>query len=197
MKFTIFNYIIELSLIGGGTVMKNQLQQNEYAPYYEPYIKLVPEGDIIQILDEQLNETVSLLQGLNEQQALYRYAKGKWSVKEVIGHMADTERIMSFRLLSVARGETSALPGYDDELYVKNGNFESQSVDELLQNFSAIRKSTLFLLKSLRKEALIRRGNANGFEVTARAIAFIIAGHELHHRKIILERYIQSENHSN
>lgn len=172
--------------------MKNQLQQNEYAPYYEPYISLVPEGDIIQILEQQINETTSLLQGLSEEQAKFRYEPGKWSVKEVLGHIADTERIMSFRLLSVARGETAALPGYDDSLYVENGKFERQSVAELLENFAGIRKSTLHLLKSLPEEALLRRGNANGFEVSARAIAFIIAGHERHHRNILLERYLQS-----
>ncbi|WP_318503478.1 DinB family protein [Bacillus sp. T3] len=174
--------------------MKNQLQPNEYAPYYQPYISLVPEGDIIQILEEQINETTALLQGLSDEQALLRYAAGKWSVKEVIGHIADTERIMSFRLLSVARGETAALPGYDDNLYVENGKFERQSVIELLENFAAVRKSTLHLLKSLPEEAFLRRGNANGFEVSARAIAFIMAGHERHHRKLIEERYLQSDN---
>lgn len=172
--------------------MKNQIEQSEYAPYYQTYIKLVTEGDIIKILEKQLNETISLLEGISDEQALHRYAPGKWSVKEVLGHIADTERIMSFRLLSVARGETAPLPGYDDRLYVENANFNSQSIDDLLQNLSAIRKSTLHLLKSLSQEALVRRGNANGFEVSARAIAFIIAGHELHHRNIVMERYLQS-----
>jgi len=172
--------------------MKNLIEQGEYAPYYQTYINLVPDGDILKILEEQLSETTSLLVGISDEQALFRYAPGKWSVKEVLGHIADTERIMSYRLLSIARGETAALPGYDDMLYVQNAKFESQSMDELLQNFSAIRKSTIHLLKSLSQEALLRRGNANGFEVSARAIAFIIAGHERHHRNIVRDRYLQS-----
>ncbi|QFF99130.1 DinB family protein [Psychrobacillus glaciei] len=173
--------------------MHKLLKKNEYAPYYSTYVQLVAEGDFIQTLQHQIEVTITLLQDISDQQALYRYAPEKWSLKEVIGHMADTERIMGFRLLSIARGETVALPGYNDNEYVRNASFDKESVEDLLQNLYIVRQSTIHLIKSLLSKDFLRRGTANNSEVTVRALIVIIAGHELHHCNIIRERYISSE----
>jgi len=170
--------------------MKKRPEINEYNPYYATYINLVAEGDIVHILNKQIKETVGLLKGLTEDQAHFRYAPDKWTVKEVIGHIADTERIMAYRLLSFARGEKAALPGYNDEGYVLHASFNRLSIAELLENLEAVRQSTIHLLKGLEEEAWLRKGNANGSDATVRALAYIIAGHELHHRNIIEKRYL-------
>ena len=174
--------------------MEKRPEIKEYNPYYATYINLVSEGDIEQILSEQIKETVKLLKGLTAQQVHFRYAPDKWTIKEVIGHITDTERIMAYRLLSIARGEKVALPGYDDESYVLHADFNQLSVEELLENLEAVRHSTTLLLKSLNEDAWLRTGNANGSAITVRALAYIIAGHELHHRNIIRERYMGAEN---
>lgn len=169
-------------------------EKSEYSSYYSTYIGLVSDGDIVQILQEQLDDSFSLLMGLSEIQGLFRYAPEKWSIKEVVGHMADTERIMSYRLLCFARGEKESLPGFNENNYVLSASFDNQTIEELMENFSAVRKSTIQLLKSLKTNVWLRRGNANGAEVSVRAIAYIIAGHELHHRQIIKERYTKANS---
>ncbi|RLQ93236.1 DinB family protein [Falsibacillus albus] len=173
--------------------MTKRPKAGEYAPHYSSYIKLVENEDILQILNVQMDDTVRLLENLSGKEGEYRYAPGKWSIKEVIGHLTDTERIMTFRLLSFARGESAELPGYEDEEYVKKAGFNSLSIQEILEDFGAVRKSTIQLVKRLDEEAWSRGGNANGSYVTVLALAWIIAGHELHHRKIIEERYLQTD----
>jgi hypothetical protein len=173
--------------------MQKRPEANEYNPYYSTYINLIPYGDIIHILEEQMKETNLLLKGISDSEGHFRYAPNKWSIKEVIGHIADTERIMGYRLLSIARGETVALPGYNDDMYVLRATFDKQSMQDLLENLTVVRQSTVHLLKSLDEEAWLQRGIANNSEVTVRALANIIAGHELHHRQIIKERYLSSD----
>jgi uncharacterized damage-inducible protein DinB len=170
--------------------MNKKSEGNEYADYYKGYVSLVPEGDIIQVLTDQMKETVGIVSILNDEQLAYRYATGKWSVKEVLGHITDTERIMSYRLLSIARGETTSLPGYDENAYVEEAGFDDLPVRDLLEHFVAVRLATIQLIKSLSKKALERKGTANGHPVTTRALMMIIAGHEIHHRNIIIERYL-------
>lgn len=170
--------------------MKKRPEINEYNSYYETYINLVADGDIVHILSNQIKETVELLKGITEDQAHFRYAPNKWTVKEVIGHIADTERVMAYRLLCFARGEKAALPGYDDEIYAQYASFNRLSIEELLENLEAVRQSTIHLLKGLEEEAWLRKGVANGSAATVRALAYIIAGHELHHRNIIQQRYL-------
>ena len=177
--------------------MGTRLEQNEYAPYYQPYVELVPEGDIITILSNQMTEMVVFLKDMTNLQAEYRYGEGKWSIKEVIGHVIDTERIMGYRLLSIARGERGNLPGFNEDEYVRQAAFTEQSIEDLLQHFSIVRQSTIVLLKSLSIENWLRRGMANEYEITVRALAVILAGHELHHRRIIKERYINSDSYPN
>ncbi|WP_316568251.1 DinB family protein [Neobacillus sp. YIM B06451] len=172
--------------------MYKRPEHGEYATYYEPYIALVPEGDIVSTLERQADETVILLKGLSDEQALFRYGKSKWSIKEVLGHMADTERIMAYRLLTIARGDTVPLPGFEENAYVREAGFDREPLENLLANFMAVRASTSALVRSLSEEAWPRTGNANGHLVSVRAIAAMIAGHELHHRKILMERYMGS-----
>lgn len=164
----------------------------EYATYYETYISLVPEGAVTDILAKQLEETTEFIAGLSEELANYRYAEGKWTLKEVIGHINDTERIMNYRLLRIARGDQTPLAGYDDEAYVAQASFSSLPFSLLLEDYAAVRRSTLTLLRGLPQEAWSREGVANNSKLTARALAYIIAGHELHHIRVIKERYLRS-----
>ncbi|MFC0270751.1 DinB family protein [Metabacillus herbersteinensis] len=177
--------------------MQTRPEKNEYASYYQTYVNLVPEGELTIILSQQVEETLSLVKDISDAQALFKYASEKWSIKEVVGHIADTERIMGYRLLAIARGETVSLPGYNDNQYVTNALFDKQSINDLLQNLVVVRQSTLHLIKNLTDEALVRRGLANNSEVTVRALATIIAGHELHHRQIIKDRYIGAKEYPN
>ncbi|WP_313799954.1 DinB family protein [Cytobacillus sp.] len=170
--------------------MKSRPEANEYAPYYSGYIDLVPDGDIVHILIEQVEETIQLLQGISEEQSLFRYASGKWSVKEVIGHVADTERIMAYRLLCIARGETISLPGFDENPYVLNASFDRLPIQAHIENLRAVRQSTVQLLKGLESKGWTRIGSANDVDVSVRALAYIIAGHELHHCQLLKERYL-------
>lgn len=167
-----------------------KISGEEYAEYYQTYVSLVPEGDIIQVLTDQMKETVGIVSKLDDEQLSYRYATGKWSVKEVVGHITDTERIMSYRLLSIARGETSSLPGYDENAYVEEAGFDDIPVRDLIEHYVSVRLATIQLIKSLSKMALERKGTANGHPVSTRALMMIIAGHEMHHRNIIVERYL-------
>jgi len=115
--------------------MYKLLEEDEYAPYYSSDVKLVPDEDFVQTLTKQMEKTISLLLDISNDQAHFRYAPEKWSIKEVVGHMADTERIMGYRLLSIARGETASLPGFNEEEYVQSASFDKQSVKDLLQKF--------------------------------------------------------------
>ncbi|WP_409303113.1 DinB family protein [Peribacillus sp. SCS-155] len=171
--------------------MNRRPEQDEFHSYYSTYVAMVPEGDIITILEKQIEETIDLLEDLSDDQALFRYGEDKWSIKEVLGHVTDTERVFSYRLLSIARGETAALPGYDQNAYVEMASFDNQPLVLLVENFRAVRQSTLYLLKSLNEDTWLLRGNANGSDVTVRALAYMIAGHELHHRRILQERYLK------
>ncbi|GER67357.1 hypothetical protein BpJC7_13760 [Weizmannia acidilactici] len=171
--------------------MPNRPDPTEYAAYYAAYVSLVPDGAITEILETQIHNTVSLLKKISEEQASYRYAPGKWSMKQVVGHMADTERIMAYRLLSIARGETVSLPGFDQDLYVANAAFDEQPFADLIDHFAAVRQATLHLLKGLDGNAWMRKGTANEAEMTVRGIAYVIAGHELHHIKVLKEKYLR------
>ncbi|TYS86137.1 DinB family protein [Rossellomorea aquimaris] len=172
--------------------MLRKQETNEYPPYYKEYVNNVPDGERLHILDDQQKETMNLLRDLSEEMAQYQYAQGKWTIKEVIGHITDTERIMCYRLLCIARGEQEMLPGYNDDEYVRRGQFNRFSLSDLLHHQALVRQHTILLLSSMDDEALRRRGNANGSEVTARALGYIIAGHEIHHRRLIKDRYLSS-----
>lgn len=163
---------------------------NEYAPYYERYVSLVGGEDIEQILAVQSPESVNLFSRFSEQQGEFRYAPEKWSVKEVIGHLTDSERVFAYRALRIARADQTPIEGFEQDDYVKNGPFSQLSVAALIEEFAHGRSATMSLFRNLTGEEWSRRGVANKLEVTVRGLAFIIAGHELHHRKILEERYL-------
>ncbi|WP_445491652.1 DinB family protein [Niallia sp. 03133] len=164
--------------------------KGEYPDFYERYIKLVGDGNIIELLGKQVDATASLFLNTTDAQADYRYAEGKWSVKEVLGHMTETERIMQYRTLRIARGDQTSLAGYNDEEYVKEALYSSRSMEDLVEEYKIVRQSTIALLKGLPEGTPTRKGYANNGEVSANAIAYIIAGHELHHLKLLRERYL-------
>lgn len=170
--------------------MNTKPATNEYAPYYDKYVSVVPEGDVVATLEQQLTATLELLRGLPEERGADRYAPDKWSIKEVIGHIADTERIMSYRALRIARGDTTPLPGFEQDGYITHGNFNARQLSDLAAEFETVRRATLFLFKNLSDEAWLRRGTASQNEITVRALAYIITGHELHHLEILRSRYL-------
>ncbi len=164
--------------------------KTEYSPTYEGSLSKVPDGNLLEILESQIDETVDLFSGLSEEKADYRYAPGKWSIKQVVGHMTDSERIMSYRALRFARGDGTALPGYDENVYVDEANFEKQTLAALAEELRALRMATLALFRSFDDDMWLRKGKASGFDFTVRALAYQIAGHEIHHVGIIRERYL-------
>jgi hypothetical protein len=166
-------------------------QPSEYAPYYDRYISLVPSNDILAAFDDQRRQTVLLLSGRNEAYGDLRYAPDKWSLKEVLGHINDTERIMSYRALCFARGDTTPIEGYEQDDYVRNGPFARRPLADLIEDYIAVRRATVSLFRNLDEPAWTRRGVANQNEITVRALAYTIAGHELHHRRMMEERYLK------
>jgi hypothetical protein len=165
-------------------------EKGEFLPFYGKYIDLVENGDVLATLSKQMAETQTLLRSLPASVATYRYAPGKWSVNELIGHVADSERIFAARALRFARGDAAPLPGFEQDDYVANSSFDSFPLTELASELKCVRDSTIFLFKHLQEDAWMRRGIANDAEVSVRALAYIIAGHELHHREILRARYL-------
>lgn len=161
----------------------------EYAPYYGRYIALVQGDDILATLDQQRRQTMLLLSCRDEQEGDFRYAPEKWSAKEVMGHLCDTERVFAYRALRISRADATPMQGFEQDDYVRNGPFAQISMSEIVEDYIAVRRATLSLLRNLDEAAWMRRGVANKNEVTVRALAYIIAGHELHHRAILEEKY--------
>ena len=165
-------------------------EPTEFSPFYAGYIAHVPDGDIIETLRTQGDTTSALARSLAEEKGGHRYAHGKWSIREVFGHLADTERIMSYRALCVARGDTTSLPGFDENAYVAHARFDERTLASLADDLVLVRQATVRLLVTLNDEELARSGTANGAPITARALAWVIAGHERHHLAILRERYL-------
>lgn len=162
----------------------------EYAPYYGRYIERVPAGDIVRTLEESARETDALLRSDGARAlADHRYAEGKWSVKEVIGHLTDAERVFAYRMMRIARADATPLPGFDENAYTPAGEFDARTLDDLLEDFLAVRNATIRLVRGLPADSWTRRGTASDQPVSVRALAWIIAGHELHHRAILEQRY--------
>lgn len=167
--------------------------ETEYLPYYGRYIALVPDSsNILPVLSDQMEDTLALLRSIPESQAGFRYAPDKWSIREVVGHVIDTERIFAYRALRFARHDQTPLPGYEQDDYISNASYDAHPLGELAAEFESVRRSTLFLFKHLDAEAWLRRGTANESEVSVRALAYIIAGHELHHKEVLRNRYLQA-----
>jgi hypothetical protein len=164
--------------------------KGDYAEYYQKYIDLVNGEDIFRVLVEQNLESQNVLNSFSESRGNYRYADGKWTVKEVVGHLMDVERIFAYRALCIARGEKQPLPGMDQNIYVDNGNFNKRQLVDLNYEYRLLRESNILLFGGFDKSVLQNRGSASGYEVTVLALMFMTAGHEKHHLNILLERYI-------
>lgn len=167
-------------------------ESGEYAPYYDRYISLVAGSDILSTLDTQRRQTMMLLCGRDEGEGDFRYALDKWTAKQVVGHVCDTERVFAYRALRIARGDQTPIEGFEQDDYVRNGPFAVAPLAELIDDYIAVRRATLTLFRNLEEAAWRRLGVANKNEVTVRALAYIIAGHELHHRRILEEKYFRS-----
>lgn len=163
--------------------------EGDFAPYYRPYLEAIQKTGVAEPLLNQALRLRAMLGNLTDEGALHRYAEGKWSVKEVLGHIMDTERVMSYRVLRISRGDISPLPGFDQDAYIARGSFDARPLSDLLDELTAVREATLTLLQGLPAGALANRGTASGFEVTAGAVVWIIAGHFEHHAQLLADRY--------
>lgn len=163
----------------------------EYGPFYKGYIEEAEEKYLPELLADQREEFLNLLSGLSEEDALYRYSPGKWSVKQVVGHLADTELIFCYRALSIARANSPDLPGYDHDTYVENADFDRKALQALLGDYQAVRSVSIRLFSSFSDETLAKKGIVNENPGSVRAIGFIIAGHERHHMTILRDRYLE------
>lgn len=166
-------------------------KDTEYSSHFHRYVSLVPEGDILVTLAKQNEATLSLLRHLTESQGGYRYAPGKWSVKELVAHLSDAERVFAQRALRFARADETPLPGFEENDYVRHGSFDAFPLAEIVTGFENVRRSTLSLFRLMSDEASTRRGKANNVEISVRALAYVIAGHELHHMNVLRTRYLE------
>jgi uncharacterized damage-inducible protein DinB len=162
---------------------------SEYGSYFGNYIGNVPEDDVVAALASQRDETRKFLAAIPEERASYRYAAGKWSIREVVGHFTDAERVFAYRAMAIARGERQSLPGFDENLYVETAGFDSRTLRELADACLAVRNASLMLYGQLSAQAWDRSGLANNNPVSVRALAYITVGHERHHLRILRERY--------
>jgi uncharacterized damage-inducible protein DinB len=166
-------------------------ETDEYVPYYQKYISLVPEEtDVLTTLDRQFENTLATLRSIPEERGDFRYAEGKWSIKELVGHLTDSERIFGYRALRFARNDQTPLPGFEQDDYVSNGRFGERRLSDLVEELEHLRRANLSLFRHLDSEAWMRRGDANGSLISVRAIVYIVAGHEIHHMRILRERYL-------
>lgn len=172
--------------------MSGKPEAAEHNPYYSRYIDLVPEGDIVSTLRDQFKDTLALIRTIPEPRGGFRYSEGKWSVKEMLGHLIDAERIFVYRALCIARGEKQNLPGFEEDDYVRGAAFDSLQLSALIEEFESVRNSTVRFFASLRGSDWKKMGTANGSGVSVRAIAYIMAGHERHHLGVLRERYLIS-----
>jgi hypothetical protein len=161
----------------------------EYPPVFERYVARVPEADALAPLERQASEIRAALGALPADRAGYRYAPGKWSIREVLGHVTDTERVFAYRAMCIARGETAPLPGFEENGYAANAGHDLYALGDLLAEFEAVRRANVSMLSHLDEKALRRIGTANGAPVTARAIAYMMVGHARHHLAVLAEKY--------
>ena len=158
--------------------------------YYHAYVNLVTEEDLLTALERQMLNTILFLRTIPAELESYRYLPAKWTLKEVVGHMLDTERIMAYRALRFSRRDATPLPGFDENWYAPLANTEARSLEDMISEFEAQRRSTVLLFKSMSLSMLELNGTANGLSLTVSGLGWIIAGHELHHMQVIRERYL-------
>ena len=170
--------------------MRERPDASEHSEYYGRYVALVPGDDILSALDTERAVTMDLLRRITEERSLHRYAEGKWSIREVCVHLSDAERVWAYRALRFARGDETELPGYEADDYVPPAAADSRSWSSLVEELAAVRGATISLFRNLPAEAWLRRGVADGQPASVRSLAYIIAGHEIHHRNVLRERYL-------
>lgn len=165
-------------------------QIDEYAEFHKGYMaRVAGEADAIALLDRQ-RDAIEALRQLTLEQASYRYQPDKWSVREIIGHLSDSERVFAYRLLCIARGDTTRLPGFDEQAYAATSNADRRTLNDLVDELASVRAATLTLVRSLDEGVLSRRGTVNDWSLSVRALAFITAGHFAHHLAVLRERYL-------
>jgi hypothetical protein len=167
---------------------------SEFNPYFELYIGKVPDGEIVETLSIQLDEFVTFLDGVGEDKSAFRYEPKKWSIKEVVGHIIDCERIFGARALAIARRDQTPLPSFDQDVYVAEGKFDDRTLEDLIGEFEHLRRSHLSLFSSFGEDVWLQRGNAGDNEVSVGAIAWIVAGHLIHHVGVVKECYLQARD---
>ena len=172
------------------TIRSTPPEPSEHAPYYGRYTSLVAKGDIVDTLARQGPETIALLSSLSDEQANYRYAPGKWSIKEMLGHVVDTERIFAYRALRIARNDQTPIEGFEQDDYVRGANFSEHRIKDMLEEFAIVRRASILLFQQLSPEAWLRHGTASQMGISVRALAYIIAGHEIYHRNALKEKYL-------
>lgn len=174
--------------------MKNfpRPKKGSYPEYYDQYLALVPTDLLIEELNESHFATQSIMLSFNNKYGDFKYAEEKWSIKQVLMHIADTERILQYRILCIARGEKNQLPGFDENEYAVQSFCDERTLDDILEEMSAIRHATTTLLQGLHQQVWLNEGSANNKKVNVAAIAYMICGHEIHHRKVITDRYVSA-----
>lgn len=168
----------------------NRPESNEYNEYYAGYVALVTEDDILEALYGQIDEIKDLLKSIPEEKGDHAYEEGKWTIKQVVGHLIDTERVFSYRALRFSKGDETVLPGYDQDIFVEKGGFNGRSLNGMRKELTSLRKANVIFFKNLPEGAAMLKGNANGNDVTVRALAYMMVGHVRHHLNILRERYL-------
>jgi hypothetical protein len=174
--------------------MKNKWEKPAPAslnPYQKAIIGPVSKGNLHKTMEANEKGLLKLVKGLSAKKLAFRYAKGKWSIPEIIMHLIDTERVLTYRILAISRGDTTPLPGFDQDVFIKGINVSNIDFKKLLKEYKAVRKSTLYLFKNLTQEMYLRKGIANNDQTSVQKIAYFLAGHEVHHMKIIKEKYLK------
>jgi DinB superfamily len=170
--------------------MRRRPSTQEHDPYYASYVAAVPEGEISEILEREGRRAVALFESIPVEKGTYRYLPDKWSICEVLGHIVDTERIMSFRALWIARADLSPLPGMDQDFFVEGADFDGRGIVSITDEFRALRTANIELCRSFSGNVPDRRGFASGLEFTVRALVYIMAGHAIHHVRVLEDRYL-------
>jgi len=163
--------------------------ETEYAPDYQGYISQVDEEEIVPVLRSQLDDLDLLFSKVGPERETYRYAEGKWSIREIAGHLIDGERVFGYRAFCIARGETQNLPGFDQNDYMLTAPYDGIELEDLLAEFRLVRLANIAMLRNLDEEAWSRSGTANDNQITVRALVFIMAGHVRHHMGVLREQY--------
>ncbi|OYU84972.1 MAG: damage-inducible protein DinB [Flavobacterium sp. BFFFF2] len=168
---------------------KNLLTTNQYAPYYGTYLSLVPDDNLLEVLEIAQHQFIKFVQDVPLEKIDYAYAPGKWTLKDMVQHIVDVERVFAYRALRIGRGDTTDLPGFDENEYADAAQANRRSMQGLLSEFAAVRLSTLCLFGSLSSEELMKMGTASGHNISPLALGYIIVGHQIHHMKVFTERY--------